>query len=158
MIANGMLEEVVLDSLGYDCDKHDDVDNGVDNGDDDSVDNDYDDDGVDNGNDSADKHLTRLSQAADCCLMERSKLNNHVVGNKDNDVDDGVDNGGGDDDGDDVDVQNGDDGADKHLAHISQAGDCCLMERSKQNKHIIGNKDDDVDNGVDNGDDDSVDD
>eukprot|EP00957_Ditylum_brightwellii_P189816 14450653-Ditylum_brightwellii.AAC.1 len=65
--------------------------------------------------------------------MERSKQNEHVVCNKDNDVDsdgdDGVDNG--DNDGDD----DGDAGADKHFAHLSQAADCCLMERSKQNKH-----------------------
>eukprot|EP00957_Ditylum_brightwellii_P134973 10290952-Ditylum_brightwellii.AAC.1 len=49
--------------------KDNDVDDDVDNGDNDSVDN-CDDDGVDNGdNDGADKHLTHLSQAADCCLM-----------------------------------------------------------------------------------------
>eukprot|EP00957_Ditylum_brightwellii_P025277 1913067-Ditylum_brightwellii.AAC.1 len=32
------------------------------------------------------------------------------------------------------------------------------MERSKQNKHVICNRDNDGDNGIDNGDDDSVDD
>eukprot|EP00957_Ditylum_brightwellii_P199575 15213714-Ditylum_brightwellii.AAC.1 len=68
------------------------------------------------------------------------------------DVDNGVDNG------DDDSVDNGDDGADKHLTHLSQAADCCLMERSKQNKHLVCDGDDDVDNGVNNGDDDSVDD
>eukprot|EP00957_Ditylum_brightwellii_P177855 13546991-Ditylum_brightwellii.AAC.1 len=53
-----------------------------------------------------------------------------------------------------VDEDNGDgidnsyDGANKHLTHLSQAVDCCLMERSKQNKHVIGDKDDDVDNNV----------
>eukprot|EP00957_Ditylum_brightwellii_P109549 8354869-Ditylum_brightwellii.AAC.1 len=69
--------------------------------------------------------------------MERSKQNKHVVCNKDddidNDIDDGVDNG------DDDSIDNGDDdsvdGADKHLAHLSQTADCCLTERSKQNKH-----------------------
>eukprot|EP00957_Ditylum_brightwellii_P050238 3809922-Ditylum_brightwellii.AAC.1 len=35
--------------------------------------------GVDDGAESADKHLTHLSQAVDCCFMERSKHNKHVV-------------------------------------------------------------------------------
>eukprot|EP00957_Ditylum_brightwellii_P077560 5893872-Ditylum_brightwellii.AAC.1 len=68
--------------------------------------------------------------------MERSKQNEHVVCDVDNDVDDGVDNGDDDsveDDGGGVD--DGDDGADKHLTYLSQAADCCLMERSKQNEH-----------------------
>eukprot|EP00957_Ditylum_brightwellii_P014889 1123176-Ditylum_brightwellii.AAC.1 len=47
--------------------------------------------GVDNSDDGANKHLTHLSQAVDCHLTERSKRNKHVVGNKDNGVDDGVD-------------------------------------------------------------------
>eukprot|EP00957_Ditylum_brightwellii_P003021 231058-Ditylum_brightwellii.AAC.1 len=83
--------------------------------------------------------------------MERSKQNELVVCNKDDDVDDGVDNSDDDtvDDGDNV-VDNGDDRADKHLTHLSQPADCCLMERSKQNKRVVCNKDDDVDNGVDN--------
>eukprot|EP00957_Ditylum_brightwellii_P107368 8193098-Ditylum_brightwellii.AAC.1 len=136
------------------CDEENDVDNGVDNGDD---------DGVVDGADGADKHLTHLSQATDCCLTERSKQNEHVVCNEDNDVDNGDDDGvdDGDDDSDDGDG-GGADGADKHLTHLSQATDCCMMERSKQNKHVVCNEDDDVDNGdddsEDNGDDDGVDD
>eukprot|EP00957_Ditylum_brightwellii_P080857 6150533-Ditylum_brightwellii.AAC.1 len=64
--------------------------------------------------------------------MERSKLNKHVVCNKYNDVDNGVDNGDDSvEDGDDDDVDNSDDGADMHLTHLSQAADCCLIERSK---------------------------
>eukprot|EP00957_Ditylum_brightwellii_P168323 12813323-Ditylum_brightwellii.AAC.1 len=52
-------------------------------------------------------------------------------------------------------VDNSDDGADKHLAHLSQGVDCHLTQRSEQNKHVIGNKDDDDDDdSVDNGDDD----
>eukprot|EP00957_Ditylum_brightwellii_P180388 13741229-Ditylum_brightwellii.AAC.1 len=91
--------------------------------------------------------------------MERSKQNEHVVCNKDDDVDDGIDNGDDDsvEDGDDDGVDDGDDGADKHLTHLSQVTDYCLMERSKQNEHVVCNKDDDVDDGIDNGDDDSVD-
>eukprot|EP00957_Ditylum_brightwellii_P155624 11846203-Ditylum_brightwellii.AAC.1 len=58
------------------------------------------------------------SQAADCCLMEKSEKNKHVVYNKDDDVDDdGVDNGDNDS------VDDCDDGADKHLTHLSQAAD-----------------------------------
>eukprot|EP00957_Ditylum_brightwellii_P016556 1244492-Ditylum_brightwellii.AAC.1 len=55
-----------------------DVENGVDIVDDNSVE-----DGVDDGvydvDYGADKHLTHLSQAAHCCLMERSKPNKDVV-------------------------------------------------------------------------------
>eukprot|EP00957_Ditylum_brightwellii_P151112 11506801-Ditylum_brightwellii.AAC.1 len=57
-------------------------------------------------------------------------------------------------------VDNDVDGADKHLTHLSQAVDCCLTDRSKQNKHVVCNKDDDVNNDGDDGDDgdnDSVD-
>jgi hypothetical protein len=46
----------------------------------------------------------------DCCLTERSKQNEHVVGNKDNGVEDS------------------NDGANKHLTHFSQVVDCHLME------------------------------
>eukprot|EP00957_Ditylum_brightwellii_P157930 12021353-Ditylum_brightwellii.AAC.1 len=118
--------------------------------------------GVDDGADGADKHLTHLSQGVDCCLMERSKQNKHVIGNKGNDVDNGYDNGYDNSDNDSVDngddgVDYGDDGADKHLAHLSQAANCCLTERSNQNEHVVCNKDDDVGNGVDNGEDDNVD-
>eukprot|EP00957_Ditylum_brightwellii_P097616 7433581-Ditylum_brightwellii.AAC.1 len=67
----------------------------------------------------------------------------------DNGIDNSVDNG----------IDNSDDCANKHVKHLSQAVDCCLAKRSKQNKHVVGNKDnscddaDDiiVDNGVDNG-------
>eukprot|EP00957_Ditylum_brightwellii_P070927 5389442-Ditylum_brightwellii.AAC.1 len=84
--------------------------------------------------------------------MERSKQNKHVVCNKDNDVYNGVKDGDDDgvDDDDDVDndvddcVDIGDNGvdgvdlaADKRLAHLSQGADCCLMERSKQNKDAV---------------------
>jgi hypothetical protein len=81
--------------------------------------------------------------------------NKHVVGDKHDGVDDGVDNGVDNsvDDSVDDNVDNSDDGADKHLTHLSQVVDCCLMKRSKQNKHVVGNKD----NGVDGADDDSVD-
>eukprot|EP00957_Ditylum_brightwellii_P045657 3464605-Ditylum_brightwellii.AAC.1 len=94
--------------------------------------------------------------------MERNKQIEHVDCDKDNDVDDGVDdgdcdsvgNGGGG-------VYDGDDSADKHLIHLLQAADCCLMERRKQIEHVICNVDDDVDNGVDdgvdNGNDDDID-
>eukprot|EP00957_Ditylum_brightwellii_P190501 14500617-Ditylum_brightwellii.AAC.1 len=58
------------------CDKDDDVDNGDDDSVDDGVDESVD-DSVDDGADGADKHLTYLSQAADCCLMEKSKQNKH---------------------------------------------------------------------------------
>eukprot|EP00957_Ditylum_brightwellii_P044222 3355598-Ditylum_brightwellii.AAC.1 len=42
------------------------------------------------------------------------------------------------------------DGADKHPTHLSQAVDCHLTERIKQHKHVVGNKDDGVDDSVDN--------
>eukprot|EP00957_Ditylum_brightwellii_P004217 320480-Ditylum_brightwellii.AAC.1 len=72
--------------------------------------------------------------------MERREQNKHIVCNKDNDVDNDVDNDDDDsvDDGVDNAVTNGDDGVDdcddsanKHLTHLSQAADCCLMKRSK---------------------------
>eukprot|EP00957_Ditylum_brightwellii_P134565 10259266-Ditylum_brightwellii.AAC.1 len=84
--------------------------------------------------------------------MERSKENKHLVCNKDDDVDNDVDDGVdiGDNDSVDDDVGNGvDDGvdsADKHLTHLTQAADCSLTERSKENKHLVCNKDNDVDN------------
>eukprot|EP00957_Ditylum_brightwellii_P122877 9369333-Ditylum_brightwellii.AAC.1 len=82
--------------------------------------------------------------------MERSKRNEHVVCNKDDDVDNGDDDSVDDsvedsvDNGDDDDVEDGDDGANKHLTYLSQVADCCLAERSKQNEHVVCNKDDDV--------------
>eukprot|EP00957_Ditylum_brightwellii_P059184 4491769-Ditylum_brightwellii.AAC.1 len=120
------------------------------NNDDDEVDVDRDDYGVDNGDANDDKHITNLSQAADCYLIERSKNNKHVVWDKDDDVDDcvgyGDDNCDDDSDkcGDDVGIDDGDDSADKNLTHLSQAPDCCLMERSKHNKNVVFIKVDDV--------------
>eukprot|EP00957_Ditylum_brightwellii_P167448 12747449-Ditylum_brightwellii.AAC.1 len=84
--------------------------------------------------------------------MERSKQNKHVVGNKDNGVDNSLD------DSVENSVGDSDDSADKHLIHLSQAVDCCLMERGKQNVCVVGDKDDDVDVDVDNSVDNSVDD
>eukprot|EP00957_Ditylum_brightwellii_P112255 8558907-Ditylum_brightwellii.AAC.1 len=77
--------------------------------------------GVDGVDDGADKHLTHLSQAAVCCRMERSKQNDHFYCNEDNDVDNGIENGVANGDNDSVD--NGAEGADKHLTHLSQAAD-----------------------------------
>eukprot|EP00957_Ditylum_brightwellii_P025278 1913067-Ditylum_brightwellii.AAC.2 len=132
------------------CNEDDVVGNNVDNGDDDSVDNgnDY---SVDSGDDD-EKHLTHLSQPADCCLMERKKAKNNDVCNKDNDDDNGVDN---DDDysvynGDDNDVCNGNECAVKHITHLSPVAEYCLMEKNMQDKHVICNKDNDGDNDVDN--------
>eukprot|EP00957_Ditylum_brightwellii_P209746 15363024-Ditylum_brightwellii.AAC.2 len=151
------------------CNEDNDVDNnvdkGVDNCDDESFD-DYSvyhcDDHDYNGDDGAEKHLTHLSQPANCCLMERNNQNKHVVCNKADDVNDNIDNAVDNSDNDSVDagVNGYNDSADKHLTHLSEASDCCLMERSKQNKHVVCNEDNDVDNdvdnGVDNGDNDSV--
>eukprot|EP00957_Ditylum_brightwellii_P033292 2522405-Ditylum_brightwellii.AAC.1 len=55
-------------------------------------------------------------------------------------------------------VDDSDDSTNKDLTHLLQVVDCHLTERSKQNEHIIGNKDDGVDDGVGNGVDNSVDD
>ena len=44
-------------------------------------------------------------------------------------------------------VDDGAEGAYKYLTHLSQAADFCLTERSKQNKHLVCNEDNDVDNG-----------
>eukprot|EP00957_Ditylum_brightwellii_P005818 442823-Ditylum_brightwellii.AAC.1 len=71
--------------------------------------------------------------------MERSKQNKHVVGDKDDGVDDSF--------------HNSDDSVNKQFTHLSQAIDCFLTERSKQNVRVVGNKDDGVDNSVDNSDD-----
>eukprot|EP00957_Ditylum_brightwellii_P109925 8384795-Ditylum_brightwellii.AAC.2 len=60
------------------CNKNNDYEDVVANGVDNSVDNG--DDGDDGDNDcdyGADKYLAHLSQEADCCLMERSKHDNH---------------------------------------------------------------------------------
>eukprot|EP00957_Ditylum_brightwellii_P012236 924164-Ditylum_brightwellii.AAC.1 len=61
-------------------------------------------------------------------------------------------------DGDDDSVDNGGDGADKHLTHFSQGVDCVFTERSVGNKLNASNEVNDVDDGADNGDDDSVED
>eukprot|EP00957_Ditylum_brightwellii_P065455 4965820-Ditylum_brightwellii.AAC.1 len=116
---------------------HDDVDDGADDGDYDSVGN-GDDDGVDDCAEGADKHLIHLSQAADCCKADRNEQNKHLVCDKDNDVDDGADDGDYDSVGyGDNGVDDGvDDGADKHLIHLSQVADCCRMNRNKQNEHL----------------------
>eukprot|EP00957_Ditylum_brightwellii_P084482 6424317-Ditylum_brightwellii.AAC.1 len=84
--------------------------------------------------------------------MERSKQNKHVVCNKDNGGNDNFYNNddNGYNDSVDAGVNGNSDSADKHLTHLSQVTDCCLMERSKQNKHVVCNKADDVDNDVDN--------
>eukprot|EP00957_Ditylum_brightwellii_P086736 6600246-Ditylum_brightwellii.AAC.1 len=130
----------------------DGVDNGVDDGDD---------DGVDDGVDGADKHFTHLSQAVDCHFTQRSEQNKHVVGNKDDDIDDDVDDGVDDsvDDGDDDSVDDGVDGADKHLTHLAQGFDCHFTQRSEGNELVVCKKDDDVDvdDGVDNSVEDGVD-
>eukprot|EP00957_Ditylum_brightwellii_P116798 8908455-Ditylum_brightwellii.AAC.1 len=92
--------------------------------------------------------------------MERSKQNKQLVSNEDNDFDNGVDNGEDDsvDDGMEDGMEDGADSADKHLAHLSQAAECCMIKRSKQNKQLVCVEDGDFDDGVDNGDNDSVDD
>eukprot|EP00957_Ditylum_brightwellii_P162430 12369047-Ditylum_brightwellii.AAC.1 len=80
--------------------------------------------------------------------MERSNQNKHIVCNKADDVDDNIDNDV--DNGENNSVHNGvngySDSADKHLTHLSHVADYILMEKSKQNKHVVCNKDDDVDN------------
>eukprot|EP00957_Ditylum_brightwellii_P084388 6417519-Ditylum_brightwellii.AAC.1 len=47
--------------------------------------------GADDSDNGGDKHLTHLSPVADFHLTERSKQNMCVVGNKDNGVDNSVD-------------------------------------------------------------------
>eukprot|EP00957_Ditylum_brightwellii_P026088 1972220-Ditylum_brightwellii.AAC.1 len=86
------------------CNEDDDVDDVVDDGVDNGVD-----DGVDDGAEGADKHLIHFSQVADCCRTNRNKQNEHLVCNKDDDVDDGDDYSVDDgvDDGDDDGVDDG---------------------------------------------------
>eukprot|EP00957_Ditylum_brightwellii_P049944 3785890-Ditylum_brightwellii.AAC.1 len=77
--------------------------------------------------------------------MERSKQTKHVVCNKDNDADNGVedcDDDDGVDDGVKDSGDDGDDGADKHFTHLLQAADCCLTDRIMGNRHVVCNKDD----------------
>eukprot|EP00957_Ditylum_brightwellii_P082223 6251922-Ditylum_brightwellii.AAC.1 len=136
------------------CDVEDSVASDVEDGGDDSVDDGVDDgvgNDIDDGGDSADKHLTHFSQGVDCHLTWRSKGNKYVVGDKDNDVDDGTDNGVDHDvkDGDDDSVKHCNDGANKHLIHLSKGFDCHLTQRRKQNQHVVGVADNDVDIDVD---------
>eukprot|EP00957_Ditylum_brightwellii_P195049 14861418-Ditylum_brightwellii.AAC.1 len=87
------------------CNEADDVDKGA---------NDGVDDGDVYGADSADKHFVHLLQVTGCCRTDRHKQNKHLVC-----IDD--DNGDDDDnDGDDDVVDDGVEGADKHLIHLSQ--------------------------------------
>eukprot|EP00957_Ditylum_brightwellii_P090387 6883146-Ditylum_brightwellii.AAC.1 len=48
-------------------------------------------------------------------------------------------------------VTENDVGDDMHLTHLSQGVDYHLTQRDKQNKHVVGDKNDDVDNDFDNG-------
>eukprot|EP00957_Ditylum_brightwellii_P105638 8054988-Ditylum_brightwellii.AAC.1 len=82
----------------------------------------------------------------------------HGVCNYDRDFDDVVDDGLfiSVEDGN-YGVEDGVDGADKHTTHLSQEADCHLTQKSKQKKHVVGNKDNDVDDGVDNAVDDGCD-
>eukprot|EP00957_Ditylum_brightwellii_P142587 10863083-Ditylum_brightwellii.AAC.1 len=50
-----------------------------------------------------------------------------------------------DDNGVDDSVEDGDNSYEKHLTHLSQAAACCLKGRSKQLKHAVCDKDNDVD-------------
>eukprot|EP00957_Ditylum_brightwellii_P127989 9760672-Ditylum_brightwellii.AAC.1 len=147
--------------------KNNDVDDGDDDGVEDGVDDsveDGDDDGFDDVDDGADKHLTHCLQGVDCRFTQRSKQNKHFVSNKDDDVDDddeyGICNRFEDRDNDGVD--DGVDGADKHLTHLSQVFDCHLTLRIEGNEHVVGINDKDIVDGVDDGvedvDDDSVED
>eukprot|EP00957_Ditylum_brightwellii_P082969 6307992-Ditylum_brightwellii.AAC.1 len=52
-------------------------------------------------------------------------------------------------------IEDGADGAEKHLIHLSQVADCHQAEMSKQKEHLVSNENDDVDNGNVDGDDDS---
>eukprot|EP00957_Ditylum_brightwellii_P089451 6811889-Ditylum_brightwellii.AAC.1 len=53
-------------------------------------------------------------------------------------------------------VDNGTDGAEKHLMHLSQVADCSRVEISKRKEHLVSNEDDDVHGGNVDGEDDSV--
>eukprot|EP00957_Ditylum_brightwellii_P056624 4292240-Ditylum_brightwellii.AAC.1 len=59
----------------------------------DDSDEDRNDDGVDDGAEGADKHLIHLLQVADYCRMDRNKQKEHLVRNKDDDVNNGTDDG-----------------------------------------------------------------
>eukprot|EP00957_Ditylum_brightwellii_P013613 1027127-Ditylum_brightwellii.AAC.1 len=53
-------------------------------------------------------------------------------------------------------VDDSGEGGDKHLTHLSQVVDCCLIERSKQNTCVASYKDNGVEDSVDNSDDNGV--
>eukprot|EP00957_Ditylum_brightwellii_P159035 12104168-Ditylum_brightwellii.AAC.1 len=98
------------------------------------------DDSVDNSDDGGDKHLTHLTKADDCCLMERNG-----VDNSDDNSDDGGDKCVDDDNGDSVD--DSDDSGGKHLTYLSPVVDCHLTEGSDSKVCV-----DDGKEGVDNSD------
>eukprot|EP00957_Ditylum_brightwellii_P119430 9111514-Ditylum_brightwellii.AAC.1 len=89
--------------------------------------------------------LTVLTSTSQNCWKR------NVVGDKDNGVEDGDDDGV--EDGDDNGVEDGVDNCGKHLTHLSQGVDCHLAQRTEQNEHVVGNKDNSVDDGIDDGDD-----
>eukprot|EP00957_Ditylum_brightwellii_P073560 5589480-Ditylum_brightwellii.AAC.1 len=107
--------------------------------------------GVDKGAEGAEKHIVHLSQAADCRQAKISEQKEHLVSNEDDDADNGDVNGDDDSVGNGADdgADDGAEGAKKHLTHVSQVADCCLADRSKQNKHLVWDKDEDVDNFAD---------
>eukprot|EP00957_Ditylum_brightwellii_P039455 2984815-Ditylum_brightwellii.AAC.1 len=81
-----------------------------------------DDGGADDSADKAEKHLVHLTQVADCCRVEISKQNKHLVLEQDDYICNGhVD---GEDDsvgyGDDGGADDGADRAEKHLLHLTQ--------------------------------------
>eukprot|EP00957_Ditylum_brightwellii_P127013 9682880-Ditylum_brightwellii.AAC.1 len=53
-------------------------------------------------------------------------------------------------------VDDGVDGAEKHLVHLSQVADCHQAEMTKQKEHLVSNEDNDVHDGDVGGEDDSV--
>eukprot|EP00957_Ditylum_brightwellii_P145876 11107883-Ditylum_brightwellii.AAC.1 len=66
----------------------------------------------------------------------RKEQNKHLACNEDYDVDNGADNGDNDSVGnsDDDCVDDGAEGADKHLSHFLQLADCCRTKRKEQAK------------------------
>eukprot|EP00957_Ditylum_brightwellii_P133124 10150070-Ditylum_brightwellii.AAC.1 len=58
--------------------------------------------------------------------------------------------------GDDGGADDGADGAEQHLVHLTQVADCCRAEISKQNEHLVLEQDSDVHNGDVDGEDNSV--
>eukprot|EP00957_Ditylum_brightwellii_P074984 5698466-Ditylum_brightwellii.AAC.1 len=55
-------------------------------------------------------------------------------------------------------VDNGADGAEKHLIHIAQVADCRWVEISEQKEHLVSDEENDVHDGNVDGDDDCADD